>query len=167
MNVPTRSIKVTSRHQDMVPVNKQLRLQPSSPQWRRVCGDGAEQQPLRRRAGSVVAFTLMSCWHRWPPSQELGSPPPSPFTLITPALLPSTISQKLCPEIPTVDDKWGFWDSHSNEWGKGKNFLTQAPKAQNRRLIFSPPYPLPSHTSKCKIETMKDWDWLKHFFPPT
>ena len=28
----------------------------------------------------------------------------------------------------------------------GKYFLTQAPKAQNRRLI----YPLPSHTSKCK-----------------
>ena len=32
--------------------------------------------------------------------------------------------------------------------GKGKNFLTQAPKAQNRRVIFSP-----SPASKCKIET--------------
>jgi len=35
--------------------------------------------------------------------------------------------------------------------GKGKNFLTQAPKTQNRRLIFSPSIPFPPIQANVKL----------------
>ena len=48
---------------------------------------------------------------------------------------------------------------------KGENFLTQAPKAQNRRLVFSPPIPFPPIQANVKLRLWKiETYWLKHFF---
>ena len=49
---------------------------------------------------------------------------------------------------------------------KGENFLTQAPKSQNRRLIFSLPISFPPKKANVKLRLWKiETHWLKHFFP--